>query len=362
MDQQFDRNYLWATLQAIDAATLVITTDGQRALFNQRLCELFGYPPEQLASLSVSDLVARLRERLAASETLLERALAALTDPTFTDKDETELTYPQRRTLRCWTGPVPDSQQRLLGRIVTWRDVTREARINRMKTEFVSNVSHELRTPLAAIKGFISAIIEDWDTMEEEIRRNFLNIVKDETDRLSRLIDDLLDLSRIESGRWRKTEQYVHLLELLKDVTISMRVQAEEKQVRLLTEFPERDVVLIGDRDQLAQVVLNLLSNAIRFTPSGGRVTVRLKEQGELMVIEVEDTGIGIAPEHLPHIFEKFYRVRQPGEGMNGTGLGLSIAKELVEEHGGELHVRSEVGRGSCFRVVFCQPSGETSI
>jgi two-component system phosphate regulon sensor histidine kinase PhoR len=346
------REYLWAALNALDEAVVVVGVDGTLPLLNHRLRLLFGLAREDLRGLTLERLGELLEERLAEPDPLIDSLSDFLDRPDLVMEDEVELLRPERRVLRSWTGPVYNGRGELMGRLLTYRDITREAWVNRMKTEFVSNVSHELRTPLAAIKGFVSAIIEDRDEMDEQTRLHFLGIVKEETDRLSRLIDDLLDLARIESGRLQRQEQYVSVRDLIEDTVVSMQVQAAARGVTLRKELPTEGLVVIGDRDQLAQVLLNLLSNAIKFTPVGGCVTVRALLEPEALVMEVEDTGLGIPAEHLPRIFEKFYRVRQSGEKKEGTGLGLAIAKELVEGHGGKISVRSEVGRGSCFRLT----------
>ena len=215
------------------------------------------------------------------------------------------------------------------------------------KTEFVSDVSHELRTPLASIKGYTATVRSDKD-MDPNTREEFLKIVEEETDRLSRIIDDLLDLSRIESGRIKLKKENVNLVDVIKKSVETIEKQAEEKHLELKMRLPESIPCVIADSDKMTQVIINLLSNAIKYTQQG-EVAISAQRKNGSVTVEVSDTGIGIAKEDIPNIFEKFQRIEKPGIEAKGTGLGLSIVKALVEAHGGEVFVESELGRGSRF-------------
>jgi len=230
------------------------------------------------------------------------------------------------------------------------------AEANYKKTEFVSDVSHELRTPLASIKGFTATVRSDGD-MDRATREDFLRIVEEETDRLSRIIDDLLDLSRIESGRIKLKKENVDLIEVIKKGVVTIKQQAEEKHLELKTELPEEIPYVLADSDKMMQVVINLLSNAIKYTKEGEVMISARRVDGQVEV-EVSDTGIGIAAEDLSKVFEKFQRIEKPGVEAKGTGLGLSIVKALVELHGGKVFAESEPGKGSKFgfRLPACPP------
>jgi len=228
---------------------------------------------------------------------------------------------------------------------------------NQNKTQFVSDVSHELRTPMSSIKGFTSTIRSDKD-MEPATREEFLRIVEEETDRLSRIIDDLLDLSRIESGRIKLKKENVRLTDLIKKNVEMIKEQAMEKHLELKAELPEEIPCVFADQDKMSQVIINLLSNAVKYTKEGEVLISARKDDGQVQV-EVKDTGIGIAKEDLSKIFEKFQRIETPGIEVKGTGLGLSIVKALVEIHGGEVYVKSELGKGS--RFGFRLPAGKES-
>jgi signal transduction histidine kinase len=218
---------------------------------------------------------------------------------------------------------------------------------NQNKTQFVSNVSHELRTPMASIKGFISTIRGD-PNIDPALREDFLKIIEDEADRLNRIIEDLLDLSRIESGRIKLKKENIKLTDIIKKNVGTIREQAAQKHLALKTELPEEFPCVFADSDKMSQIIINLLSNAIKYTKEGEIVISADEDDGHVRV-EVSDTGIGIAPEDLPKVFEKFQRIEKPGIEAKGTGLGLSIVKALVELHDGKVFVESEPGRGSTF-------------
>jgi signal transduction histidine kinase len=228
--------------------------------------------------------------------------------------------------------------------------------LDRVKSDFLLNVSHELRTPLTAIKGSVDNMLDGITGQLSELQQRYLMRVQANADRLVRLIDDLLDLARIEEGRVRLTPTLFSLAGLASEVLDSLRPVAAEKGLELGVIGPEEQLLVHADRDKIGQVLLNLIGNAIKFTASGGRIDVELagEDDGHASV-RITDTGEGIPPEELPRIFDKFYQVQLGIQAKaKGTGLGLSIAKGLVELHGGRIWAESQVGRGSTF--VFTLP------
>ena len=223
-------------------------------------------------------------------------------------------------------------------------------KLNSMKNEFISGVSHELRTPLASIIGFAQTLLLDPE-LPIETRTEFTQIIHDEGKRLSKLINDLLDIARIESGRVDIERRWTPLSPLLQRALQSITMQADMKSLALQTEFNNIDFNGWFDPDRLAQVVINLLGNAVKFTPEGGEIALRAEMDADEICISVADTGLGIPEEDLPHLFEKFYRVHRPGLDIRGTGLGLAIADQLVKLHKGTITVESQVGKGSIFTV-----------
>ncbi len=214
------------------------------------------------------------------------------------------------------------------------------------QSDFISDLVHELRTPLTSIIGYVKLMLDH--KFEPATERHFLETIHREATRLAGLINDFLDLVRLESGRVKITKKPVQLRQLLEECIAIMRPQAEPRKIKIKLSIPPAFPFVFADEDRLRRVILNLLSNAIKFNRDEGLVEVKVELAGKEVRISVSDTGIGIMPEELPHIFEKFYRGRAE-EGVSGSGLGLSIAKQIVEAHGGRIWVESTPGQGSTF-------------
>lgn len=244
------------------------------------------------------------------------------------------------------------------GALLVIRDVTELRHLEAVRRDFVANVSHELKTPLTSIAGYAETLATEASagTQTERFARIILNNAK----RMQRLVDDLLDLSRIESGRWLPTPTRVDVVSLAGDAWAAFADRARERRI----EFTARATggrELTADPDAVREVFTNLFDNALRHTPPGGRIAVSVDAEPEGTTVAVADTGSGISPEHLPRIFERFYRA-DPGRSREegGTGLGLAIVKHLVEAHGGRIEARSALGRGTTIRIFF--PTAEVAV
>jgi signal transduction histidine kinase len=251
-------------------------------------------------------------------------------------------------------------EDRIIGFLRVAKDVTEKRRyeqrlkeLDKLKSDFVSNVSHELRTPLTAIKGSVDNMLDGLTGDLNEKQSRYLTRIKSNTDRLARLINDLLDLSRIEAGITLQPTN-LRLAPLLREVAESLRPVAAVKRIIIAVESRDETVTAWADPDRISEILMNLLGNAIKFTPSDGKVTLSVEGRGaDWVKIAVSDTGPGIPPEEANRIFDKFYQVPQlEKQKIVGTGLGLSITKALVEMHGGKIWLESEVGRGSIFSFV----------
>lgn len=233
-------------------------------------------------------------------------------------------------------------------------------RANMLKTEFVSVVSHELRTPLTNVRGYVELLLDGTAGDINATQQEYLEIVQANCDRLIAIVNDLLDISRIESGNLSLHFQRLVLQDLIHEVTRSLAPQFEEKNIALQLHLAKDDLPILGDRERVIQILNNLLSNARKYTPRGGRVDVKAYRDNDFVQVDIADTGIGIPAHDQPHIFEKFYRAENSFvEETRGTGLGLAIAKSLVELHRGRIWLESEVGKGSTFS--FCLPLLEPS-
>ncbi|MCE9590965.1 MAG: cell wall metabolism sensor histidine kinase WalK [Planctomycetes bacterium] len=244
-----------------------------------------------------------------------------------------------------------DAAPERVGVVTILRDITREKEISEMKSDFVANVSHELRTPLSSIKAYMEMLV-DGEAQDEETRLEFYNIIQGEANRLSRLIDNILNISRIESGVVKVQREQVSLSALVKDVLDVMQPQARAKQIELVEAPCPAVFQVFADKDMICQALLNLVGNAVKYTLPGGKVTVAMDVDGSarMVSVSISDTGVGIPPADVPHLFEKFYRVADHKKLAKGTGLGLNLVKHIIEMvHGGKVSVTSEIGRGSTF-------------
>ncbi len=238
-----------------------------------------------------------------------------------------------------------------VGVVTVIRDVTREKEIADMKSDIVSSVSHELRTPLSSIKAYVEMLV-DGEAHDDQTRAEFYNIIQGETNRLSRLIDNILNISRIESGVIRVQREQISLPSLIREAIDVMLPQARARSIEVRDASAPVFFQVLADKDMIYQATLNLLGNAIKYTPMGGHITVNVEvdDAAHLVHVSVTDTGVGIPAEDLPHLFQKFYRVDRHKRLAQGTGLGLNLVKQIIENvHGGRVSVTSEAGVGSTF-------------
>ncbi len=242
------------------------------------------------------------------------------------------------------------------GAVAVLRDMTEERRLDKLRNDFIANVSHELRTPISMLQGYSEAIVDDIAASEEE-KKEIAKIIYDESLRMGRLVNDLLDLARMEAGHITLNKDVVTLVPFTERVTNKFQGLAKEKNVSLYFESSvEINEKLIMDPDRIEQVLTNLVDNALRHTPAGGEVKVMLKQAMNGFVFYVQDTGSGIPEEDLPFVFERFYKAdKARTRGKSGTGLGLSIAKNMIEAHKGHIQVQSKENQGTTFTFFLPQ-------
>lgn len=257
----------------------------------------------------------------------------------------------ERRHFEVYGAPIIGTNDEWKGIVLVFHDITELKKLEQMRKDFVANVSHELKTPITSIKGFTETLLdgalEDRQTLEY-----FLSIILKESDRLQTLIQDLLDLSKIEQQGFKLNLQNCNLKEILEEVIIMLRSKADEKEIGLSLNVNAEELYVYGDDYRLKQIFINLISNALNYTTKGGTVNVFLKDGEKHVTFIVSDTGVGIEKEEIPRIFERFYRVdKARSRNSGGTGLGLAIVKHLVEAHKGQIFVNSSVGEGTTFTV-----------
>lgn len=354
-----------AVLNATNDGVVMLDRAGGFSVVNQRFAHLLGIEAETLQDHTFERAGALLLGRFKNKVQARARFEEILADPDLVVDETFELQEPVNRTLRVYSAPVrgdvstmsqvdEDKPDELLGRIFVFRDVTRETVVDRMKTEFVSTVSHELRTPLTAIKGYVDLMVGGQTGPLNDVQTEFLTMVQASTRRLTTLINDMLDISRIESGRIEIRHESVAYLPLIEETVRMMQNEAAARQITLAAQleneandfFPR----VSGDADRITQVLINLISNGIKYTPSGGRVTVRVGREGDVVTTCVEDTGIGISQEDQRRLFQKFFRAdNSTTREVGGTGLGLAITKAILEKLNGTVWVDSTPGGGSQF-------------
>ncbi|EHD1615001.1 cell wall metabolism sensor histidine kinase WalK [Listeria monocytogenes] len=295
-------------------------------------------------------------------EVIKSFALSQLIEATFETKTiqqkEIILYFPREMILDASVSPILGENGEITGIILLLHDITQIRHLENVRSEFVTNVSHELKTPVTALKGFAETLL-DGAMYDEMLLKKFLTIIKEESDRLHRLIMDILALSRIEQNPVPENVELVEVDEVIEQSARTIFEMATEKNIQVI--IPEKtipSVTIETDRDKLQQILINLLSNAINYTPVDGKVEVKLIEQEAEVIIEVTDNGIGIPAKDIDRVFERFYRVdKARSRHSGGTGLGLSIVKHLVENCGGRIEVESQEEVGSTFRVTLPKKS-----
>jgi signal transduction histidine kinase len=342
-------NVLRAVLDSTVDGILLSDADGNVQLANRPVITLtrdFGMRfegPVVDRLLSVGDRMVDPEKYRRAMERLRDNPAEA----TF-DEFEDSLTG---RVFQGFTAPVRDDRGGFLGRIWTLREVTQERELDRLKDDFVATVSHELRTPLTSMMGFLEMIREGEAGELTDEQKRFLAIVYRSSERLQRLVGDLLFVARLDANGLQLQFAPVDVEELVHDAAESAGALARSRELHLDLKLVSLPMVT-GDRERLSQLVGNLISNALKFTPAGGHVTVRTFVDGPHAVIEVEDDGIGIPEAEQDRLFQRFFRSTTATEqAIPGTGLGLVISRAIAEAHGGTIDVRSEEGAGACFRV-----------
>ena len=255
------------------------------------------------------------------------------------------------KTFDCVVSCVFDQREQICGAAALLHDITREKEVAQMKNDFVSHVSHELKTPLASITAY-SEMLADGEADDEETRKEFYTVIQNQAKRLNRLIEDILNTSRIESGLIKVSKEPASLAMLIEEQMQMIRSYAEDKNIKVSGQKPIVFDQVRVDKDMISQVIVNLLSNAIKYTPAGGsvRIETEVDETAHLARVSVIDTGVGIPEDELDRVFEKFYRVQANNKQAKGTGLGLNLVKQIIEKvHNGRVFVTSKVGQGSTF-------------
>lgn len=325
----------------------VLATDrrGRITIVNEMATDFLNLENDQIVGKSILDIL-----DLRGSVTL--RDLLENQDPEVLDLSTDE----QDLILHASFALIQRESGFISGLVCVLHDVTEQQKIDQDRKRFVSNVSHELRTPLTSMKSYIEALV-DGAWKDPNVAPNFLKVTQEETDRMMRMINDLLNLSRMDLGTARLDKEYVNLNELFNHILdrfdmILKNGEKSEKNYTIKRDFTRRDIWVEVDTDKIQQVLDNIMNNAIKYSPDGGVITCRLVETHNHVIMSITDQGLGIPKEAISHVFDRFYRVdKARSRAQGGTGLGLAISKEVVQMHGGRIWVESREGEGSTFYI-----------
>ncbi len=340
-----ERDYLQTIFKGMVEGVLVVDERGRILVANHALHHLLHLSP------SVANRTALEIIRNAQLEESIRNVIRNGKSASF----ELNLPLPLGRTFEVNVVGIHSSldetergKREIRGAIAVFHDISRLKELEKIRQDFLANVSHELRTPLTAIKGYTETLLTG--ALKEEVAYPFVQIIKKHTDRLAKIVEDLLTLSKIESKDFQLNLEFFSLTELVHDVLDFIQGSVEKKKMIISCEIPS-SLRVRGDRNYIEQVLINLLDNAIKYGHEGGKIilSVNQKDQKEIEV-SVKDNGIGIPQDDLPRIFERFYRVdKGRSQELGGTGLGLSIVKHLIQAHGGKVWAESQLGKGSTF-------------
>jgi two-component system phosphate regulon sensor histidine kinase PhoR len=336
-----EKNKVEAIVTSIGDAVIAVNKERRIILFNLAAERIFGIKENLVLDKSVIQITKNYK-----LDELVELSLEKNEIVT----EELEMLVPEQRVFRVQIAPIEGIKESTVGVVAVLRDITDIRRLEEMRKEFVGNVSHELKTPLTSIKGYVETLLDS--EPDKQVTRSFLSIIREEANRLQRLIEDLLSLSRLESKFEYSSKEQVDMIKVINDTIFLLGEKARRKSIILEADLPVSLPLLKANRDQMSRLMINLVDNAIKYTPDAGRVKARAYNEDEKLILEVEDTGLGIPEKDLPRIFERFYRVdKARSRKLGGTGLGLSIIKHIIEEHQGEISVESKLGEGSKFIV-----------
>ncbi len=318
----------------------VIATDkkGHIILMNRRAEEMLNQQQEDVISVEITKI-------LNLDNFMKLEDLYGITDPILLDFDiEKEETI-----LEAHFSVIAKENGMENGLIAVLHDVTEQERIEEDRREFVANVSHELRTPLTSMKSYLEALV-DGAMDDPEIAPQFLQVTSNETERMIRLVNDLLQLTKMDSKDYQMITTSINVTSFVDQIIDRFEMVTKNEAIQFKRKIPEKLYAIKGDRDKLTQLMDNIISNAVKYSPQGGTITVSVKPEKERIVISVKDEGVGIPKENIPHVFDRFYRVdKARSRNLGGTGLGLAIAKEIAMTHGGNIWVSSDWGKGTTF-------------
>jgi len=344
-----EKNKLEAILKNMADGLLAVDTEGRIILANRAAMQMLGMKQQEMEKRTYDEIMSDFSEELMFEhirENCLERGYHKTIEKAGRFYD---VRYDRFK----------DESGRDTGMIVVLLDITEQQKLENMQRDFVANVSHELKTPLTTIKSYTETLV---NTEINDCRTigQFLNIIDEEADRMNRLVRELLQLSKLDNKQEKWFKKDTNLVNVVKAALIKVEMTAANKLLAINCHFdPKQKVMTVIDRDRIDQVLLNILSNAIKYTPKGGHIDVDIYKEEDWAKVQISDSGIGIAEKEISRVFERFYRVdKARSREMGGTGLGLSIARQIIEDHGGDITIQSKLNHGS--KVTISLPLSST--
>jgi signal transduction histidine kinase len=350
-DAEKRRATLDSVVSSMVEGLILIDRRGAITYVNPFAEEMLDLPAHTLFGQTLAALELSIGDRLATPAQSSSPLSMAEKDPRDSPGVEFSLAEPRPRAIQARFFDIHDATGEELGLGLLLRDITREKELDEMKSQLLSTVSHELRTPLASIKGFATTLLREDVQWDDASRREFLSIIDEESDRLSELIGNLLDMSRIEAGTLRVDPEPIDLAPILQGTASEFQVMTREH--RFQVQLPPVLPLVLADPRRARQVLRNLVENAVKYSPEGGPVSITAQVMPDSVQVTVADQGLGIDREHLDSVFHRFYQVDSAStRQVGGSGLGLSICKAIVEAQGGEIWAESEMGLGSTFHFT----------
>jgi len=347
---QAEKEKLETVLDSIGDGVIVLDSESKVLMASRRVSEIFGVPLEALREADLPALIEQVRHRLVQPQSVEEKVRQLRLDPSLVDEITLELDEPGGQTIRLYCAPVRGADGRVFGRIATALDLGREHELERLKMEFLSTISHELRTPLTSIKGSLGLIRGGAVGNVSADMRELMDIALTNTERLINVINDILDIFQLERGQLRMRAMPMPLAGSVDRAIGAVATQSEVRSVQIESRIPPNLPQVVGDAKRVEQVLINLLSNALKFSNPGGRVIVAARAQGSSVTVSVQDFGRGISRAFQERLFSKFEHAQSALTRENqGAGLGLAICRHIVDAHGGRIWVESEEGKGSTF-------------
>ncbi len=332
-----EKSKVEAILENIADGVLAVNTDGEIIHLNQAAIKMLNLKRKDIGNKDYNEIIASYSEEL---------TLEKMANKKRSYHGTVNFQY-NNSSFNVRYAPFQDEQNENTGVVMIIQDVTEREKYENMQKEFVANVSHELKTPLTSIKSYVETLL-DGAMEDHETSEKFLTVVDSEADRMTRLVKDLLQLSRLDYNREKIMKQEINIVNIIKLAVEKMEISAKTKEQELEQLFIAEDIRVFADKDRIEQVILNILSNAIKYTGENGSIKIDIVRTIKYVKVIVEDNGMGISAAEVPKLFDRFYRVdKARSRAMGGTGLGLSIAKQIVSEHGGDIEIESEEGRGT---------------